>query len=118
MLEKIHFSIIFIKTGYTDLRKGIDGLAAVIQDEYQLNVFDKDTLFLFCGRRNDRIKGLVYDGDGFILLYKRIESGRFQWPRSSEEVKTITPKEFRELLSGFAILQESTIHPASPTYVN
>ena len=56
--------------GYTDLRRGIDGLAGIVQEQFQLDAFD-DTLFLFCGRRSDRIKGLYWDNNGFILLYKR-----------------------------------------------
>ena len=63
---------VFIVCGKTDLRKGIDGLAAVVAENYDLDLFD-DSLFLFCGTRNDRFKGLYWDGEGFILLYKRFE---------------------------------------------
>ena len=118
MLESATFKKIYIKSGYNDLRLGIDGLSAIISQEYQLNVFDKDVLFLFCGRRSDRIKGLLWEGDGFLLLYKRIENGRFQWPRSAEEVTAITQQELQQLLSGFAILQKSTIQPAGLQYAN
>ena len=71
----------YIACGYTDLRLGIDGLAAVVTQQYggQLN---EESLFLFCGRRTDRIKALYWTGDGYILLYKRLSNGRFQWPRS------------------------------------
>ena len=67
---------VFIVCGKTDLRKGIDGLAVVVAENYDLDLFD-DSLFLFCGTRNDRFKGLYWDGEGFILLFKRFES-RFQ----------------------------------------
>ena len=70
------FRKIYIATGYTDLRKGIDGLSAIVKMEFDLTPFEKDVLFLFCGRKSDRIKGLVWEGDGFCLLYKRIEDGR------------------------------------------
>ena len=56
------FSKIYIATGYSDLRKGIDGLANVIKFQFDLDPFQKDVLFLFCGRRTDRIKGLVWEG--------------------------------------------------------
>lgn len=69
---------IYIACGYTDMRKSIDGLSATIQQSFQLAPFSKN-LFLFCGRRSDRIKALFWEGDGFVLLYKRLESGRFQW---------------------------------------
>jgi transposase len=118
MLESFTFKKVYIKTGYTDLRRGIDGLAEIISQEYMLDVFDKNVLFLFCGRRSDRIKGLLWEGDGFLLLYKRIENGRFQWPRNAEDVRQISQEEFKELLSGFAILQQSTIQPANYCYSN
>ena len=65
---------IYIACGYTDLRKGIDGLARLVQQQFELDSFT-NTLFLFCGQRRDRIKGLYWEKDGFILLYKRLEQG-------------------------------------------
>ena len=62
------FRKIYIAAGYTDLRRGIDGLASIIKFNFQLDPYEKDILFLFCGRRSDRIKGLVWEGDGFLLL--------------------------------------------------
>ena len=58
------FKRVIIATGYTDIRCGIDKLAAIIKFQYKLEPKDRDTLFLFCGRRSDRIKGLVWEGDG------------------------------------------------------
>lgn len=72
---------IYLATGYTDMRKSIDGLAAVVKQQFQLDPF-QPALFLFCGRRCDRLKALLWEGDGFVLLYKRLENGRFQWPRT------------------------------------
>ena len=63
---------VFIACGYTDLRRGIDGLASIVQSQFQLDPFT-NTLFLFCGRRRDRIKALYWEGNGFVLLYKRLE---------------------------------------------
>ena len=56
------FRKIYIAAGYTDLRRGIDGLASIIKFNFQLDPYEKDILFLFCGRRSDRIKGLVWEG--------------------------------------------------------
>ena len=78
---------IYIACGYTDLRKGIDSLARLVQQQFELDPFT-NTLFLFCGRR-DRIKGLYWEKDGFILLYKRLEQGAYQWPRSESEVEVV-----------------------------
>ena len=72
---------IYVACGYTDLRRGIDGLAAMVQHEFQLDPTDVGSIFLFCGRRPDRIKALLYEGDGFLLLYKRLSNGKFRWPR-------------------------------------
>lgn len=67
---------VYIACGYTDMRKSIDGLAAMVQQQFQMDPF-QPTLFLFCGRRCDRIKALLWEGDGFLLMYKRLENGRF-----------------------------------------
>ena len=95
---------VYIACGYTDLRRGIDGLAAMVQLEFGLEPFT-DTLFLFCGRRRDRIKALYWEGDGFLLLYKRLESGVFQWPRSESEARQLTRQQYRWLMEGLAVEQ-------------
>lgn len=64
---------IYIACGYTNLRLGIDGLAQLVQRKFQLDPFS-NSLFLFCGRRRDRIKALLWEGDGFVLLYKRVKT--------------------------------------------
>ena len=86
---------VVIACGYVDLRKGIDGLSMIIGDRYHQNPFEKGTLFLFCGRRSDRIKGLLWMGDGFLQLYKRLEAGSLSWPRTSEEAADLTEEQFR-----------------------
>ena len=67
------FAAIYIVCGYTDMRYGIDTLAAIIESKYHLPLFKPNTLFLFCGRRANKIKGLVWEGDDFLLLTKRVE---------------------------------------------
>ena len=68
---------VYIVTGYTDLRRSIDGLAMIVKAQLQLDLYST-ALFLFCGRRCDRIKGLLWEGDGSLLLYKRLDNGRSQ----------------------------------------
>ena len=63
------------------------------------------SLFLFCGRRRDRIKAMYWEGNGFVLLYKRLESGSFQWPRSEAEAKQLTAQQYRWLMEGLSIEQ-------------
>lgn len=71
------FSRIFLKLGYTDLRKGIPGLTLLIRESFGLDPYEKNTLFLFCGRRADRIKGLCFEGDGFCLLSEKNYYSRY-----------------------------------------
>lgn len=104
---------IYLACGYTDMRKSIDGLAAVVEQQFNLNPF-QPALFLFCGKRCDRLKALLWEGDGFVLLYKRLESGRFQWPGTQSECRPITWQEFRWLMEGLQIEQKSVIKPALP----
>lgn len=91
---------VVLACGVVDLRKGIDGLAMIIGDKYKQNPFEKGTLFLFCGRRCDRIKGLLWQGTGFLLLYKRLEDGRLSWPRTTEEAAELTEEQFNYLMLG------------------
>lgn len=99
---------IYIACGYTDMRKSIDGLAVIVQEQFHLDPFSK-SLFLFCGKRKDRIKCLLWEGDGFLLLYKRLENGSFQWPRKESEVRPISWQQFRWLMEGLEIEQKSII---------
>ena len=103
----------YIVTGYSDLRKGIDGLATMIQGQLNLDPFSK-SLFLFCVRRCDRIKGLLWEGDGYLLLYKRLDNGRFQWPRNETEARLLTAQQTRWLLEGLSIEQSKAIKAGKP----
>lgn len=96
---------VVLACGAVDLRKGIDGLAMIIGDKYKQNPFEKGTLFLFCGQRSDRIKGLLWQGTGFLLLYKRLEDGRFSWPRTTLEAAELTEEQFNYLMLGLNPLE-------------
>ncbi len=101
---------VYLAVGKTDLRRGIDGLAAIIQQQFELDPFS-EALFLFCGTRKDRIKGLLWEGNGFLLLYKRLESGSFQWPRNGDEARELTPQQYRWLMEGLSIEQPKAHRP-------
>lgn len=104
---------IYLVCGKTDLRKGIDGLAILVAENYGLELYD-DSLFLFCGFRSDRFKGLYWDGEGFILLYKRYENGHLKWPRNSSETRLLKHQELVKLLKGLNPFPTPNVHKAKP----
>jgi transposase len=104
---------VYIACGYTDMRKQIDGLASIVKLQYKKG-FNEESLFLFCGRKSDRIKALLWDGSGYVLLYKRLAGQQFQWPRSEAELIKITPQQFRWLMEGLSITQKKVIHNTAP----
>lgn len=108
------FKNVYIVTGYTDLRYGINSLVALIEAKLGVKPFVPDTLYLFCGRRTDRIKGLVWESDGYLLLYKRLEQGHFQWSRSESEVKSLTLQQFRWLMEGLTISPKNSVKSVLP----
>lgn len=88
-LEKI-----CIVCGYTDMRKSIDGLCAIVEDQLKMDPAS-GALFLFCGRRRDRIKALLREPDGFVLICRRLTvPGGYQWPRKQSEVRDLSWREF------------------------
>jgi transposase len=103
---------IYIICGKTDMRKGIDGLATLIQDSFELDPYG-DSIFLFSGWSKDRYKCLYFDGDGFAMLYKRLDNGKLQWPKDENEVRNLSQQELRWLLEGLSIQQPKAIQPST-----
>ncbi len=108
--DGIGFKKIVVATGRTDMRRGIDGLSASIRLRYGQDPLEKGTLFLFCGTRKDRLKGLLWTGDRFILLYIRLVDGRFMWPVSADEARQISGEAFMRLMEGYTI--DPSVGPA------
>ena len=108
ILSDITADNVYIACGYTDMRRSVDGLAATVLQVFKMDPCTRN-LYLFCGRRSDRIKGLFWEGDGFMLLYKRLEKGRFQWPRNISEARMITQQQLRWLLEGLSIEQPKAV---------
>lgn len=113
--EGIGFKKVYLATGYTDLRRGIEGLAGIIRFQFNLDPYDRNTLFLFCGKRSTRIKGLLWEGDGFLLLYKRLDNGAFNWPRTADAVMELTSEQYQMLMQGFEILAKRPIEDLKKT---
>jgi transposase len=90
---------IWLAAGMTDMRKGFDGLTALVQMQLSEDPFSGH-LFVFRGRRGDRLKILWWSGDGLCLFYKRLESGHFVWPQAHSGAVCLTNAQLSMLLEG------------------
>ena len=90
---------VWLASGATDMRKGFDGLSAVVQTVLRRDPFSGH-VFAFRGRRGDLVKLLWWDGDGLCLYAKRLERGRFVWPRIETGVAVLSPAQLSMLLEG------------------
>ena len=108
MLKEMRFPQVYLVCGYTDMRRSIDGLAGIVKQNFGLEPCS-ESLFLFCGKRRDRMKALLWEDDGFLLMYKRLDNGAFQWPRSESEAKLLTQEQFVWLMQGLSVEQPKTI---------
>ena len=90
---------IWLAAGVTDMRKGIDGLAALVQLSLSVDPF-AGHVFAFRGRRGDLVKLLWFDGDGMCLLAKRLERGRFVWPQATSGSVFLSAAQLSMLLEG------------------
>jgi transposase len=95
---------IYVATGATDLRRSIDGLAALVRQRFDLDPLSGH-LFLFRNRRGDRLKILAWDQGGFWVLYKRLERGTFAWPREDDGSVVLRSSELLLLLAGVDLAQ-------------
>jgi transposase len=100
---------VYLACGATDLRKSIDGLAALVQEGFGLDPFSP-SLFVFCNRERNKLKILHWEHNGFWLFYRRLERGTFQWPTQSGAPVTVSSRELRWLLDGLALSQRQA-HP-------
>lgn len=90
---------VWIVAGHTDMRKGFDGLAALVQTALAENP-SCGHVFVFRGRRGDILKVLWFDGQGLMLLAKRLERGPFIWPLATSGSVSLTPAQLSMLLEG------------------
>lgn len=90
---------VWLAAGVTDMRKGMDGLAALAQTALEANPFSGH-IFVFRGRRGDLVKLLWFDGDGLCLFAKRLERGRFVWPQATSGSVALSAAQLSMLLEG------------------
>lgn len=82
-----------------DFRKGMDGLAALVKEELKADPFG-GVIYVFRAKRADRVKLLVWDGTGLVLVSKRLDEGKFRWPRIADGVMRLTPAQLSALVEG------------------
>ena len=110
MLSQAYFDKVYLACGATDMRRSIDGLAAVVQECFCLDPFSSN-LFVFCNRKMDRLKILRWQHNGFWLYYRRLEKGRFRWPvEDTGGTVQIGIRELSWLLDGLS-LEQRQAHP-------
>ena len=90
---------IFLRPGSTDLRKAINGLSAMVQENMQQNPFSGD-VFMFCNRGRKLLKAVYWDKTGFWLSQKRLEQDQFPWPQDAGEARELTAEQLQMLLAG------------------
>ena len=90
---------VLIATSPVDFRKGMDGLAALVQETLKADPFS-GAIFVFRAKRGDRVKLICWDGTGLCLFAKRLEEGSFRWPRIENGTMRLTPAQLAALLEG------------------
>lgn len=95
---------IFLALGATDMRKSINGLSLLVEEQFELDLFS-GSFFAFCNRKRDLVKVLYWQKNGFCLWMKRLEVDVFRWPESDKEVTEVSQSALRWLLEGLDIQQ-------------
>ena len=102
MLTLFQTTQVYFAREPVDMRKQIDGLALHVQEVFELNPCTP-ALFAFCNRQKDKVKILFWHDNGFCLIYKRIEKGRFQWPKNDEPSCVYSARDLMWLLDGLSL---------------
>lgn len=108
---------VYLSSKSTDMRRSIDGLAAIVQQSFCLDPFSSD-LFVFCNKSRNMLKILHWDHNGFWLYFRRLEKGTFKWPEhSSTDVIQVGSRELNWLLTGLTIEQKNAHRKVAPSAV-
>jgi len=101
---------IYLHTTAVDFRKSINGLLAIVESELELDAFS-GALFIFCNKKQDKLKLLYWDKTGFALWYKRLEKHRFKWPKIHElDRLRLSEQQLQWLLGGYDVIGHSTLN--------
>lgn len=109
MLNIDEVKTVYLACGVTDLRKSIDGLTMIVENQFNLDPFEK-ALFVFCNKQMNKLKILHFD-EGFWLYYHRLENIRFKWLLTQEEALKVNKEELKWLLKGYEIRTTSKFKP-------
>lgn len=109
MLSLFEQAQVYFARDPVDMRRQIDGLALMVQEVFELDPFSR-ALFAFCNRSRDKVKVLYWHDNGFCLLYKRMEKGRFQWPGCTGETWRCSARELKWLLEGLSLNELASVH--------
>jgi transposase len=118
MLSGVSVERVYLAAGTTDMRMSINGLAAIVQECFELDPFSTD-LYVFCNKNRDRLKILRWQHNGFWLYLRRLDKGKINWPKSTAGDGTIevSGRELGWLLDGLSLQQEKAHVKLSPKLV-
>ncbi len=117
MLDLSEATTVYLACGATDMRKSINGLTTLVHHSFKADLFSQ-SLFVFCNRKQDKLKILTWDHNGFWLYYRRLERGQFRWPKHpSSPTITITRRELGWLLDGLSLEQPDVHLPVTARIV-
>jgi transposase len=117
MLNSLDSACVYLASGCTDMRKSIDALAALVSQDFDLDLFS-NSLFVFCNKGRDKLKILYWDHNGFWLYYRRLEKGRFRWPRDAGgQTISISRRQLQWLLDGLTLEQRQAHAPVTARIV-
>ena len=113
MLSSLDGASVYLASGSTDMRKSIDALAALVTHDFGLDLFT-NSLFVFCNRDRDKLKILHWDHNGFWLYYRRLERGRFRWPKAGgSQTMSVSRRQLQWLLDGLTLVQHQAHAPVT-----
>lgn len=111
MLVGLTVNQVYLATGFTDMRKSINGLSIIVSEQLEHDPF-AGSVFVFCNRSRDKLKILYWECNGFWLYYRRLDKGKFQWPADSHTSSlSLTQRELQWLLEGLSYQQRQAHQP-------
>jgi transposase len=111
MIKTLAIHQVYLATGFTDMRKSINGLSLIVSEQFELDPFS-GCVFVFCNRSRDKLKILYWECNGFWLYYRRLDQGKFSWPTQlNRQTVSLTLRELHWLLDGLPYRQAQAHAP-------